>query len=65
MGRGQRVHEMRSEIGVCCEEPRLVALERLILAEHPYDTAEFVVLPIQSGSAMYLDWITASATGAG
>lgn len=40
--------------------PRLAALERLILAEHPYDTAEFVVLPIQAGSAKYLDWITAS-----
>jgi periplasmic divalent cation tolerance protein len=40
--------------------PRLAALERLILAEHPYDTAEFVVLPIQAGSARYLDWITAS-----
>jgi periplasmic divalent cation tolerance protein len=43
--------------------PRLAALERLILAEHPYDTAEFVVLPIQTGSAKYLDWITASVAG--
>lgn len=39
---------------------RLKALEKLILTGHPYDTAEFVVLPIQAGSAKYLDWVTAS-----
>ncbi len=39
---------------------RLKALEKLILAGHPYDTAEFVALPIQAGSARYLDWVTAS-----
>ena len=36
---------------------RLAALERLILAEHPYDTAEFVALPITNGSARYLAWV--------
>lgn len=40
--------------------PRLKALESLILKHHPYDTAEFIVLPIQAGSAKYLDWVTAS-----
>ena len=39
---------------------RLAALEKLILAEHPYDTAEFVVLPLGAGSAKYLAWIDAS-----
>lgn len=39
---------------------RLPALEKLILAQHPYDTAEFVVLPLQAGSRRYLDWIAAS-----
>lgn len=39
---------------------RLAALEKLILARHPYDTAEFVVLPLQAGSSRYLDWITAN-----
>jgi periplasmic divalent cation tolerance protein len=39
---------------------KLVALEKLILAEHPYDTAEFIVLPISQGSKRYLDWITNS-----
>jgi len=36
---------------------RLAALEWLILAEHPYDTAEFVALPITNGSARYLAWV--------
>lgn len=40
--------------------PRLKALESIVLKNHPYDTAEFVVLPIQAGSARYLDWVTAS-----
>jgi periplasmic divalent cation tolerance protein len=39
---------------------KLAALEKLILAEHPYDTAEFIVLPISRGSQRYLDWITNS-----
>ena len=39
---------------------RLEALERLILAEHPYDTPEFLVLPISRGNATYLEWIQSS-----
>jgi periplasmic divalent cation tolerance protein len=39
---------------------RLAALEKLILARHPYDTPEFVVLPISRGSHRYLDWVDAS-----
>ena len=34
----------------------LPALEKLILKMHPYDTAEFVVLPVTRGSARYLKW---------
>jgi periplasmic divalent cation tolerance protein len=34
----------------------LARLEKLILKLHPYDTAEFVVLPLSHGSARYLDW---------
>jgi periplasmic divalent cation tolerance protein len=39
---------------------KLAVLEKLILAEHPYDTAEFIVLPVSQGSKRYLDWITNS-----
>jgi len=37
-------------------KPRLVALEQLILAAHPYDTAEFVVLPVDGVTKKYLAW---------
>jgi periplasmic divalent cation tolerance protein len=39
---------------------RLTALEKLILSEHPYDTPEFIALPIAGGSRRYLAWINGS-----
>lgn len=36
---------------------RLRALEKLILAKHPYDTPEFLAVPIRSGNARYLLWL--------
>jgi len=36
---------------------KLKALENFVLAEHPYDTPEFLVLPIDSGSRRYLKWV--------
>ena len=39
---------------------RLAALEKLILARHPYDTPEFLVLSPGAGSKKYLDWLAAS-----
>ena len=39
---------------------RLAALEKCVLANHSYDTPEFVVLPVSSGNRRYLDWISAS-----
>lgn len=39
---------------------KLTALERLVLHEHPYQTPEFIVLSLRSGTAKYLDWITSS-----
>jgi periplasmic divalent cation tolerance protein len=39
---------------------RLGALEKCVLANHPYDTPEFVVLPIASGNQRYLEWISSS-----
>ena len=41
---------------------KLLALEKLVLARHPYDTPEFIVVSITSGNPRYLDWITASVT---
>jgi periplasmic divalent cation tolerance protein len=39
---------------------KLSALEKLILAKHPYDTAEFLVLPLRSGSERYCHWLKES-----
>ena len=39
---------------------RLAALEKLIVAKPPYDTPEFLVLPISRGNKRYLDWVAQS-----
>ncbi len=39
---------------------RLAALEKLIVAKHPYDTPEFVVLSLDRGNRRYLDWLNKS-----
>jgi periplasmic divalent cation tolerance protein len=39
---------------------KLAALEKLVLSRHPYDTPEFLVLPLTAGSRKYLDWLAAS-----
>ena len=38
----------------------LPALEKNILTHHPYDTPEFVVLPLAAGNERYLAWLLAS-----
>ena len=39
---------------------RLAALERFIVEQHPYDTPEFLALPVKRGAQKYLDWIAGS-----
>lgn len=39
---------------------RLAALEKLVVAEHPYDTPEFIALPLAEGNAKYLAWLAGS-----
>ena len=41
---------------------KLEALEKLILKKHPYDTPEFIVLPIIAGNKRYLNWVSASVS---
>jgi periplasmic divalent cation tolerance protein len=36
---------------------RLASLEKFILSRHPYDTPEFLVVPLKAGNARYLKWI--------
>ena len=39
---------------------RLRSLEKAVLAAHPYDTPEFLSLPVHSGSKRYLGWLADS-----
>ena len=42
---------------------RVEALEKLILAHHPYETAEVIALPLTEGTPAYLSWIEESVAG--
>ena len=42
------------------QKSKLVALEKLILAQHPYDTPEFLVVPLSAGNKKYLAWLSTS-----
>ena len=39
------------------QKTRLAALEKLVMASHPYDTPEFLVLTVTGGSKKYLGWL--------
>jgi len=54
--------ESSAELLIIFKTPRarLAALEKLILALHPYDTPEFLALPLKAGAGKYLDWLAAS-----
>ena len=39
------------------QKSKLAALEKLVLAKHPYDTPEFLILPLSAGNKKYLDWL--------
>lgn len=56
--------------GKVCDEPeallvlkttrdRFEALRDEVLRRHPYQVPEVVALPVQAGSAAYLDWVRA------
>ncbi len=45
------------------QRSKLASLEKLVLAKHPYDTPEFVVLSLSGGNKRYLDWLAASCRG--
>lgn len=43
----------------------LPKLEALVIAHHPYDTPQFLVMPILGGSAKYLAWLGESTASPG
>ncbi len=44
---------------------RIAALEARLLELHSYETPEFLVLPVESGSEGYLEWLRGSLQGSG
>lgn len=54
--------ESSAEALLLLKTPRknLAALEKLIVASHPYDTPEFLALPLSTGNGKYLDWLAAN-----
>jgi len=54
--------ESSAEVLLILKAPKakLAALEKLVLAKHPYDTPEFLVLPLAAGNGKYLAWLSAS-----
>jgi periplasmic divalent cation tolerance protein len=46
------------------QKSKLAALEKLVLTQHPYDTPEFIVLPLSAGNKKYLDWLKSNCNGA-
>ncbi|HYG22408.1 MAG TPA: divalent-cation tolerance protein CutA [Verrucomicrobiae bacterium] len=43
--------------------PRVNQLEKMVVAEHPYDTPEFVVLDPSAANRRYLAWWRAACVG--
>lgn len=39
---------------------QIAALQARLLALHSYETPEFLVIPVESGSPAYLEWLLAS-----
>jgi len=39
---------------------KLARLERLVLKHHPYNTPEFLAVPLAAGNSRYLGWLAAS-----
>lgn len=53
-----RIHtERESLLLIKTTERAYSALEQAIKQQHPYDVPEIIAIPIQQGSADYLNWI--------
>ena len=68
LGPMQSVYRWQGEVASAAERQLLIktkaanlaALEQRVHALHPYDVPEFLVVPIERGSAAYLAWLEGS-----
>ena len=58
--RGKRTSAAEVLLLLKTRKTKLAGLEKLVLAAHPYDTPEFLVLPLTAGTPKYLDWLADS-----
>lgn len=58
--RGKIQHDAEVLLLLKTTAARLGELEKLIVARHPYDTPEFIVLGLSAGNRRYLDWLNQS-----
>jgi periplasmic divalent cation tolerance protein len=58
--KGVTEHADERQLVIKTTRARVAALESRIRELHSYDVPEFVVLPIDSGSADYLSWLASS-----
>ncbi|MGH7997156.1 MAG: divalent-cation tolerance protein CutA [Opitutaceae bacterium] len=59
-GRQERSEELR--LAFKCLESQLAALEGYVLAQHPYETPQWIVLKVERVSEKYLSWARAAGT---
>jgi periplasmic divalent cation tolerance protein len=57
-------HERETLLMIKTTEARLAAVEQTIKERSSYELPEVIVIPVQGGSAEYLDWLRAAATEA-
>ena len=54
---GKLDHSLEYVLMIKSEAQKIDALRERLLNLHPYELPEFIVLPVESGSAPYLTWI--------
>ena len=59
-GKEERAEEYR--LAFKCMENQVVALEKFVLAQHPYDTPEWLVVRAERVGEKYLSWANANSS---
>jgi periplasmic divalent cation tolerance protein len=60
---GELRRDLERQIVIKTTRASLPALERQLLALHPYEVPEFLVIPIDRGSASYVGWLRENVGG--
>ncbi len=60
---GQIERESERQVVIKTTRDRLPAVESRLHALHPYELPEFLVVPIEGGSAAYLTWVAEETKG--